>query len=155
MTWFDRAALALAALVLSSGCGREPEGFFLRPLVGTRDFTVGKEADGLSFAKAPEVAEITVDYERRPVVLTSQGTWRWRGVVPEEGARFHAGVQILPAAWQAVEELEVRVIARDGKTREILDYARASRQPSPAGSTSRRTSPAGPAARSPWSSAPP
>lgn len=130
MTWSERAALTLAALVLSS-CGGKPEGFLLRPLVGTREFAVGKDADGLSFPRAPEVAEITVDHERRPVVLTSQGSWRWRGVVPEEGARLHAGVQILPAAWEAVEDLEVRIIARDGKTREILEYARASRQPEP------------------------
>lgn len=132
MTWFERAALILAALVLA-GCGPEPEGFLLRPLVGTKTFTVAPEEvpEGLSFARQPEVAEITVDHERRPVVLTPQGTWRWRGVVPEEGARFHAGVQILPAAWQAVEELEVRVVARHGSTREILDYVRVSRRPEP------------------------
>ena len=115
----------LAALLLVfAGCAREPEGFLLRPAVGTGAFSVSSEAvDGLSFPHKPEVADVEIDHERRPVVLTPPGTWRWRGVVPE-GAEVHAGVQILPAAWKVVETLEVRLEARDGKTREVLDSAR-------------------------------
>lgn len=114
--------LALLLLALACGCARKPEGFFLRPAVGTGAFEVGTDADGLSFPHKPEVADLEIDHERRPVVLTPPGTWRWRGVVPE-GAEIHAGVQILPAAWKEVDTLEVRIEARDGKTREILDAA--------------------------------
>jgi len=115
---------ALLLLALAFGCAKEPEGFLLRPAVGSGAFSVSEEAvDGLSFPQKPEVAELEIDHERRPVVLTPPGTWRWRGVVPE-GAEVHAGVQILPAAWKEVESLEVRLEARDGKTREILDSAR-------------------------------
>lgn len=117
--------LALLLLALACGCAREPEGFFLRPAVGAGAFEVGTDADGLSFPHKPEVADLEIDHERRPVVLVPPGTWRWRGVVPE-GAEIHAGVQILPAAWKEVETLEVRLEARDGKTREILDAARTS-----------------------------
>lgn len=132
MTWFDRAA-ALAALLLISGCGK-PEGFVLRPLVGTGTFAVAgtdEIPDGLSFSRAPETMDLEIDHERRPVVLAAPGTWRWRGVVPEEGARLHAGAQILPAAWQAVNAVEILLVVRDGKTREILDHARIERQPEP------------------------
>ncbi|HWM95098.1 MAG TPA: sulfatase [Thermoanaerobaculia bacterium] len=133
MTWLERAAPILVVLVLTCGCGPEPEGFLLRPLVGSKTFTVAPDQvpEGLSFERAPEVAELTIDYERRPVVLTSPGTWRWRGIVPEEGARFHAGVQLLPAAWKAVETLEIRLVARDEEGREILDHARVLRSQEP------------------------
>ena len=115
---------ALLLLALACGCAREPEGFLLRPAVGAGSYEVTAEAaDGLSFPQKPEVADVEIDHERRPVVLTPSGTWRWRGVVPE-GAEIHAGVQILPAAWKEVELLEVRLEARDGKTREVLDSAR-------------------------------
>lgn len=133
MTWSERAAAVAVLFLISCGCRREPEGFVLRPLVGTKHFTVaasGDVPDGLSFARAPETTDLEIDHERRPVVLTVPGMWRWRGIVPE-GARLHAGAQILPAAWQAVEALEVLLVARDGKTREILDHARALRQPEP------------------------
>ncbi|HYN20800.1 MAG TPA: sulfatase, partial [Thermoanaerobaculia bacterium] len=133
MTWSERAA-AVVALLLLCGCGREPAGFALHPLVGTKDFTVvvsEEVPDGLSFARAPETTDLEIDHERRPAVLTAPGTWRWRGTVPEEGARLNAGAQILPAAWNAVETLEVRVVARDGKTREILDHARIARAAEP------------------------
>jgi arylsulfatase A-like enzyme len=131
MTWSERAA-ALAALLLISGCGQEPKGFLLRPLVGTRSYAVTDAApEGLSFPRAPEVADLEIDHERRPVVLTAPGTWRWRGRVPEAGARLHAGVQVLPAAWQAIQGLGVRLTATDGDLREILDVARVPRQDEP------------------------
>lgn len=120
MTW-SRFLL----LLLLCGCARKPEGFVLRPLVGTGTFTVTTETpDGLSFPAAPEVADLEIDHERRPVVLARPGTWRWHGIVPEKGD-VHAGVQILPAAWKAVRSLEVRLEARDGDSREVLDWASA------------------------------
>ncbi|HET9225470.1 MAG TPA: sulfatase, partial [Thermoanaerobaculia bacterium] len=120
MTW-SRFLL----LLLLAGCARKPEGFVLRPLVGTGSFTVTREIPaGLSFPAAPEVSDLEIDHERRPIVLTRPGTWRWHGVVPENGD-VHAGVQILPAAWKAVRSLEARLEVRDGDTREILDWARA------------------------------
>lgn len=105
---------ALLLLALACGCAREPEGFFLRPAVGAGAFAVGTDADGLSFPHKPEVADLEIDHEQRPVVLTRPGTWRWRGVVPED-AEVHAGVSVAG---------EVRIEARDGKTREVLDVAR-------------------------------
>lgn len=139
MTWFERTALAAlaAALLVLCACGSPPEeGFALRPLVGEKTYAVAGSGEGdvpagLSFTRAPELRELTLDYERRPVVLTAPGTWRWRGHIPERGAYLHAGVQILPAAWQAVESLEVRVVARDaedGREREILDTGRLLRE---------------------------
>ncbi len=128
MTWSEARLAALVLLVLT-GCGQKPEGFLLRPLVGTKTYKVAPDGTpgGLSFAKAPELADVEIDHERRPAVLTAPGTWRWRGVVPEEGARFHAGVQLLPAAWQVVEGLDAHVVvsdARGGDLREVLDAAR-------------------------------
>lgn len=131
MTWCKRAALLLAFLAAACGRAGEPQGFHLRSAVGTGSFalTMGIP-EGLSFPHEPEVADLEIDHERRPVVLTRPGTWRWRGVVPQ-GAEVHAGVQILPAAWQAVDVLEVRLEARDGRSREVLDFALVERQPEP------------------------
>lgn len=130
MTWSERLA-ALVLIGMLAGCGQKPDGFLLRPLVGTKTYSLARQETpgGLSFAKAPELADVEIDHERRPVVLTTPGTWRWRGVVPEEGARFHAGVQLLPAAWQVVESLTVHAVVSDGgDLREILDAGRARRQ---------------------------
>jgi arylsulfatase A-like enzyme len=129
MTWSERTAV-LAALLLISGCGREPEGFLLRPLVGTKSYQVASTPTaGLSFPRAPEVADLEIDHERRPVVLTTPGTWRWHGRVPEGGARLHAGAQVLPAAWQVIQGMDVRLVAVDGDLREILDIADVARAP--------------------------
>ncbi len=132
MTWSDRAALRLLAfllpaLLLASGCDRERErGFALLSSVESKAYSLGEAAaEGLSFPRAPEVGALDVQYERRPVVLTSAGSWRWRGEIPAEGGRLHAGVQLLPAAWQAVRALEARVVVHDGGAREVLDVLRA------------------------------
>jgi arylsulfatase A-like enzyme len=115
MTWSRRAALVL--LLLAAGCSREPEGFFLRPLVGTGRYAVAVGIpEGLSFPWKPAVGDAEVDHERRPAVITRPGTWHWRGEVPA-GAEIHAGVS-------AAGPLQVRIEARDGRTREILDVAR-------------------------------
>jgi arylsulfatase A-like enzyme len=125
MTWSERVA-PLVLIGMLAGCGREPDGFLLRPLVGTKDYSLSRydPPDGLSFSRQPELADVEIDHERRPVVLTSPGIWRWRGKVPEEGARLHAGVQLLPAAWATVQLLKVSLIANDGgDLNEVLDVA--------------------------------
>ncbi|MFL6202072.1 MAG: sulfatase [Thermoanaerobaculia bacterium] len=110
-----RKVLGALLLVLACGCAREPEGFFLRPAVGTGAFAVTSETpEGLSFPSKPGVGDVEIDHERRPVVLTRPGTWRWRGVVPE-GAEVHAGV---------AASGEIHIEARDGRTREVLDAGR-------------------------------
>lgn len=137
MTWFERAALPAIAvtLLLLCACGRPPEaGFALRPMVGAKTYTLsssGEVPDGLSFVRDPELRELTFDSERRPVVLTTPGTWRWRGRIPKDGAFLHAGLQILPAAWKVVESVEVRLVVRDsndGREREILENGRLRRE---------------------------
>jgi arylsulfatase A-like enzyme len=129
MTWSERVGALLLISVLA-GCGQEPHGFLLRPLVGTKTYSVSRNdtPDGLSFSQAPELADLEIDHERRPVVLTSPGVWRWRGKVPEEGARLHAGVQLLPAAWAVSNRVEVSLIANEGgDLSEVLDAARVRR----------------------------
>lgn len=129
MTWFERVG-ALILISLLAGCGQKPEGFLLRPLVGTREYSVVRNGtpDGLSFERAPEMADLEIDHERRPVVLTTPGAWRWHGKVPE-GARLHAGVQLLPAAWAKAHTLQVSLTADEGghDYKEILDTARVRR----------------------------
>lgn len=140
MTWSERArrARALAALLLgpllatlligASGCGRAAEdGFLLAPLVVAGRYAVGRAGeDGLAFPSRPQVATVEIDHERRRAVVTGEGTWRWRGRVPE-GARLVAGVQALPGA--GAVGLEARVTLRDGREREVLDVVRAASPP--------------------------
>ncbi|HEX3131294.1 MAG TPA: sulfatase-like hydrolase/transferase, partial [Thermoanaerobaculia bacterium] len=130
MTW-SRFFGTLLLIFTLAGCGREPEGFLLRPLVGTKTYTVVRNdvPEGLSFEREPELTDLEIDHERRPVVLTSPGVWHWRGEVPEEGARLHAGVQLLPAAWAKVNTLKVSLIANEGghDISEVLDAARVRR----------------------------
>jgi arylsulfatase A-like enzyme len=80
-------------------------------------------AAGLSFPRAPEPVDIEIDHERRAAVLTTTGPWQWRGRIPA-GARLHAGVQLLPAAWRVIRGLQVWVVARRGDEREVLDVVR-------------------------------
>jgi arylsulfatase A-like enzyme len=140
MTWSDwsdrlrRApVLALLACLALTACGREAEnGFHLLPLVVEKKLTVTADvsSEGLSFSRAPEIRELEIDYERRPVVLTTTAPWRWRGRVPP-GARLSAGVQTLPAAWKVIRGLRAVVAVRDGRTREILDVASTAERESP------------------------
>lgn len=124
-----RAPLALAWLALASialtACGRPDEGFHLLPLVAEKSYVVSRDEmpEGLSFPREPEVRELEIDHEERPVVLASAAApWRWRGRIPP-GARLNAGVQTFPVAWKTVRSLRVTVSARDGRTREILEVA--------------------------------
>lgn len=117
----------LLALALFAGCRREPEGFVLQPLIEQKSFTVaahaaGASGAGLTFEAPPELRELTVDYEKRPVVLTTV-RWRWRGRIPRE-ATLHAGVQLIPAALRNLRRFEARVIVYDGREREVLAVGR-------------------------------
>lgn len=129
-TWQHRAGTALvyATICLLSGslggCGRGlPESLALYESVKEGELRVGEAGEpGLSFPRAPELKELVIDHERRPVVLTSMAPWSWHGRVPE-GGRLNAGVQTLPVAWKTIRGLRVVVSLRDGDSREILEVA--------------------------------
>lgn len=138
-TWRLSALALLPALglilALTTSCGRPDEEFHLLPLVAEKEYAVSSDtADeipgGLSFAQAPEVLDLLVDHEERPVVLTSAAPWRWRGRIPP-GARLNAGAQTLPAAWKVIRGLRITIAARDGRTREILEVASTTERESP------------------------
>lgn len=121
-------ATLLAALLFLTGCGRGlPESFSLLADVKGKRIHVGDPEEarpGLSFRRQPEARVLTVDHERRPVVLTTVGTWTWRGRIPGEGAALHGGVQILPEGWGLVKRFQARIVLRDGDRSEILDTMR-------------------------------
>ncbi|HEY0782891.1 MAG TPA: sulfatase [Thermoanaerobaculia bacterium] len=143
MTWSDPArsrrwssqgwALAaplLAVLLAATACGR-PQGFDLRGEVAAKRFSVGQRAvDGLRFTRRPELRDVEMDHERRPVVLTSSAPWSWRGRVPKR-AQLHAGAQLLPAAWGRVRHIEVQVVASCGDEREVLAIGRSAGRDGP------------------------
>lgn len=119
--------LALLAAFLS-GCRQDlPRSFSLLADVQEKRIHVGgQEAEpvpGLSFRRPPETRVLTVDHERRPVVLAPVGTWTWRGRVPEDGA-LHGGVQILPEGWGIVKGFQARIVLRDGDRSEVIDALR-------------------------------
>ncbi len=103
----------------------------LRPLVEAGSYAVAGRAasssarPGLWFPARPDIADVEVDHERRPVVLTTGAPWRWTGRVPPR-AVLHAGVQLDPAAWQRVRRLQAVAAVRSGREREVLQVARAS-----------------------------
>jgi arylsulfatase A-like enzyme len=123
------AVCAAALLLLAAGCrGGAPDGFVLRPLVEARGYGVGQGEprdgkDGLRFSSAPVLADVEVDHERRPVVLTTGAPWSWTGRVPAHG-ELHAGVQLVPAAWRRVRRMQAQVVVREGRHREVLQVAR-------------------------------
>ncbi len=119
------ALSGLGGLGLSGCSGRAlPSQLSLLDTVNARSFSLGEaSADaGLWFRRPPEVVPFTFDGERRTAVLTAQDTWRWRGRIPA-GAELHAGVQLLPEAWQVIRSLRAWVEARSGGDREVLDVA--------------------------------
>jgi len=144
MTWSDRVPVPalLLGILLLAGCSRAPEeGFMLRPLVDAGSFAVAVPVvpavsadtgvpEGLSFPRRPEVRDLEIDHERRPVVLTAAAPWRWRGVVPP-AARLHAGVQTFPAAWKVIGGLEAWVMVHDGEETEVLDVVRTADRDNP------------------------
>jgi arylsulfatase A-like enzyme len=130
--YFGLCALSAAALL--AGCsGRAlPRELSLRRSVAAGRFAAGEApaGPGLWFRRSPEVLPFTFDGERRTTVLTSVDPWRWTGRVPP-GAELHAGVQILPQAWQVIRGLRAWVVAEDGEEREVLGVAAADARPVP------------------------
>ncbi len=142
MTWPDAATAAarsagalLAGALLASGCHRgRPEGFVLRTLVEAGRYTVGPDAGGglagLRFPVRPALADLEIDHERRPVVLTTAAPWSWTGRVPPRAA-LHAGLQLAPGAWARARRLEAVGVLTDGRTREVLQVVRSSERTNP------------------------
>jgi arylsulfatase A-like enzyme len=133
MTWFDRRStggfllLGLATVAaIAGGCSRQRSGFVLRDAVARGAYGVGAAgtsgAEGLTFPVKPEITDLALSYERRPVVLTNL-SFRWRGRIPK-GATLHAGVQLIPAAWRTLRRFEAKVVVRDGREREVLAVGR-------------------------------
>jgi arylsulfatase len=123
-----RRFLLTGLLVLAAGCsdGSLPTGLSLRQAVAG-----GKPAAaGLRFFKKPEILSFTFDGERREAVLTSVEPWRWTGRVPP-GAELHAGIQILPEAWQVIRGLRAWVVARCGEESEVVDVVRTTERERP------------------------
>ncbi|HEV7517316.1 MAG TPA: sulfatase, partial [Thermoanaerobaculia bacterium] len=120
-----RLAAVIPLLLALAGCSRPPAGFELRSQVAAHRYRVGHgEERGLTFPTRPELAVIEHDHERRPVVLTTTAPWSWRGRVPPGKAALHLGVETLPAAWRTVTGLEVRVVAKAGREREVVAVGR-------------------------------
>jgi hypothetical protein len=128
------AGALLAGALLAAGCHRgRPEGFLLRPLVEAGRYTVGPDRGaglaGLRFPVRPALADLEIDHERRPVVLTTAAPWTWTGRVPPRAA-LHAGLQLAPAAWARARrrrletEAEAVAVLTDGRTREVLQVVR-------------------------------
>ncbi len=84
----------------------------------------------LVFAARPQLADVEVDHERRPVVLTSAAPWSWTGQVPPH-AELHAGVQLVPAARPLVRRLQAVVTLRSGHETEVLQAARSGERVDP------------------------
>lgn len=108
------AAAMAAALV--AACRPPAAGGFLVPFAQADGAPLSEdafEALGIRFSQSPATGELTVDGERRPVLLTTPAGWTWRGRLPE-GARLRVGVQALPEAWRASRALTARVAVRGG-----------------------------------------
>ena len=120
-----RLAAVLFLLLALVACSRPPSGFELRPLVEAHRYRIGHgEEDGLTFPSRPELAVLEHDHERRPVVLTTTAPWTWRGRIPRGRAALHIGVESLPGAWRTITGLEVRVVAKEGRRREVVLFGR-------------------------------
>lgn len=118
--------LLLAAAVIAGCSGPDlPRNLSLRDAVSARGFAAGGHpaGAGLWFYRAPEILPFTFEGERRTAVLASVDPWRWTGEVPPR-AELHAGVQILPEAWQVIRGLQAWVVARSGGESEVLDVVR-------------------------------
>lgn len=121
-------ALCCLLLLMGIGCSGPdlPRGLSLRDAATVKD----PKDTGLWFPRAPEIVPFTFEGERRTAVLASIDPWRWTGKVPA-GAALHAGVQLLPEAWQAIRSLQAWVVAKsDGET-EVLEVVRTNERQSP------------------------
>jgi arylsulfatase A-like enzyme len=133
--WAVLAGALLAGALLAAGCHRgRPEGFVLRALVEAGRYTVGPATgaglEGLRFPVRPALADLEIDHERRPVVLTTAASWTWTGRVPPRAA-LHAALQLAPAAWARARRLEAVAVLTDGRTREVLQVVRSSERANP------------------------
>lgn len=133
-SWAGGTALLAGGLLLAACHRGQPEGFVLRPLVEAGSYRLRVEVgrppaadarQGLWFPARPAIADIEIDHERRPVVLTTGAPWSWTGRVPPHAA-LHAGLQLVPAAWPWVRRLQAVALLRAGREREVLQVARAS-----------------------------
>ena len=115
---------ALSGLLLTA-CPTPPAGGFLVPFGEPAHFAEDEyESLGIRFARAPRQAQLTVDGERRPVLLTTPEGWTWRGRVPD-GAALRLGVQALPREGGAPQGFTARVALRAEGERRVLDAGEA------------------------------
>lgn len=120
-------ALCCLLLLAAAGCS----GPSLPTDLSLRDAVKAKNPDtGLWFPRAPEIVPFTFEGERRTAVLASIDPWRWTGEVPA-GAALHAGVQLLPEAWQVIRGLRAWVVAKSGGESEVLEVVRTNERQSP------------------------
>ena len=127
-------ALCCLFLVAAAGCSGPdlPRSLSLRDSFAAKHLSVGGSppGSGLWFPRAPEIVPFTFEGERRTAVLASIDPWRWTGEVPA-GAALHAGVQLLPEAWQVIRNLRVWVVAKSDGESEVLEVVRANQRQSP------------------------
>ncbi len=121
-------ALCCLFLLAAAGCSGPP----LPTALSLRDAVTAKslKETGLWFPRPPEVVPFTYEGERRTAVLASIDPWRWTGKVPA-GAALHAGVQLLPEAWQVIRGLRAWVVAKSDGESEVLEVVRADPRQSP------------------------
>lgn len=68
-----------------------PSELFLLEEIRARATAEEGAGHGLQLPGEPRIEAVTVDHQRRPVVVLPAGRWSWSGVLPE-GARLQAGV---------------------------------------------------------------
>ena len=115
-------ALAGAAALLAAACQRDVGGGFLVPFSPPGEPVSEDEFEvlGIRFSRPPEVAELTVDHERRPVLLTTPTGWTWRGRLPAE-PRLAVGVHPLPEALARSRGFSARIALRHEGERQVLE----------------------------------
>ena len=113
-------ALAAAAALVPA-CQRDVGGGFLVPFSPPGEPVSEDEFEvlGIRFSRPPEVAELTVDHERRPVLLATPSGWTWRGRLPAE-PRLAVGVHPLPEALARSRGFEARIALRHEGERQVL-----------------------------------
>ena len=114
-------AVSAAAALLAPACQRDVGGGFLVPFSAPAEPVSEDEFEtlGIRFTRPPEVAELTVDHERRPVLLTTASGWTWRGRLPDE-PRLAVGVHPLPEALARSRGFSARIALRHEGEREVL-----------------------------------
>ena len=132
----SKALCCLLALSggIAAGCSGPdlPRSLSLRDAVTAKQLSVGGSPPGsrLWFPRDPEIVPFTYEGERRTAVLASIDPWRWTGKVPA-GSTLHAGVQLLPEAWQVIRGLRAWVVAKSDGESEVLEVVRTNERQSP------------------------